>query len=256
MSSPRTQTTVTADESADPPKRTQLSPVQVAASALAAVSSAVAASFFGVAGTLIGAALASVIATVSTALYTESLRKTNDGLKRVLIGRRTTPAPSPVEPDATRVLPAGLDPRRPPAKRRGPRWSRVGVYAVAVFVVAMGIVTGIEFLGQKPVSAMVGNSDSSRTTTLGELTNASSHQGTTPTTPSIPTTSAPASTGAESSPTSATATGEKDSGSSVPSTKTTSKATSSSTGAPRSTAAPTSSAPTSAAPAEGTAPNP
>src|SRR4051794_21990789 len=178
MSSPRTQTTVRADDSADQPKRTQLSPVQVAASALAAVSSAVAASIFGVAGTLIGAALASVIATVSTALYTESLRKTNDGLKRVLVGRRTTPVPSAAEPDATqeltattepasahepavtRALPAHLDPRRPPAKRRGPRWSRVAVYAVAVFIVAMGVVTGIELIGQKPVSALVGHSQS------------------------------------------------------------------------------------------------
>src|SRR3954462_12028423 len=137
MSSPRTQTTVRADDSADQPKRTQLSPVQVAASALAAVSSAVAASIFGVAGTLIGAALASVIATVSTALYTESLRKTNDSLKRVFVGRGTPPGSSATEAGRSGALPVHLDPRRAPGKRRRPRWSRLGVYAVAVFVVAM-----------------------------------------------------------------------------------------------------------------------
>src|SRR3954453_15808289 len=94
MSSPRTETTVRPDNSAEAPKRTQLSPVQVAASALAAVSSAVAASFFGVAGTVIGAGWAGVIPTVSPALYTESLRKTNQGLKRVLVGRQAAPASS------------------------------------------------------------------------------------------------------------------------------------------------------------------
>src|SRR3954471_1707265 len=92
MSSPRTQTTVTADESADPPKRLQLSPVQVAASALAAVSAAVVASFFGVAGTMIGTGLASVISTGSAALYTASLRSTTERPRRLRAGRGPAPA--------------------------------------------------------------------------------------------------------------------------------------------------------------------
>jgi hypothetical protein len=254
MSSPRTETTVRSDNSVEQPKRAQLSAVQVAASALAAVSSAVVASFFGMAGTLIGAALASVIATVSTTLYTESLRRTNEGLKRVLITRQTAPATSGKEPTAPRTLPAALDPRRPPAKLRGPRWSRVAVYAVAVFVVAMGIVTGIELIGQKPVSALVGNSHSSGTTTLGELSNASSHRDTTPSTPSSPATSTPATTTAESSPSKATATDEESSESS--SSPTTSVPSSSPPSAPRPSATPTRSAGTSSAPAQGTAPTP
>ena len=92
-------------------------------------------------------------------------RKTNDGLKRVFVGRGTPPGSSATEPDTSRDLPVHLDPRRAPGKRRRPRWSRLGVYAVAVFVVAMGIVTGIELIGQKPVSALMGDSDSSRTKT-------------------------------------------------------------------------------------------
>jgi hypothetical protein len=255
MSSPRTETTVRSDNSAEQPKRAQLSAVQVAASALAAVSSAVVASFFGMAGTLIGAALASVIATVSTTLYSESLRKTKERLNRVLIARQTAPATSAKEAAAPPTLPRHLDPRRAPAKSRGPRWSRVAGYAAAVFVVAMGIVTGIELIGQQPVSALVGNSDSSGTTTIGELTDASSHRDTTPSTPSSPTTTAPATTTAESSP--STATGDE--GSESPSTATTtssSESSSSSSSAPASSAPPTRSTGTGSAPAQGTAPTP
>src|SRR3954452_8168334 len=108
MSSPRTETAVR--PSSEQPKKTSLSAAQVAASALAAVSSAVVASLFGVAGTLIGAALASVIATVSTTLYTESLRKTNEAIKRVLVGRETAPAPSSRERGSTQELTATTEP--------------------------------------------------------------------------------------------------------------------------------------------------
>jgi hypothetical protein len=255
MSSPNTQTSGRSDNPAEQPKRAQLSAVQVAASALAAVSSAVVASFFGMAGTLIGAALASVIATVSTTVYTESLRRTNDGLKRVLIARPAAASAqeSAQEPPAPRTLPTHLDPRRAPAKLRGPRWSRVAVYAVAVFVVAMGIVTGIEVIGQKPVSALVGNSHSSGTTTIGELTNASSHRDTTPSAPSSPTTTAPATTTVGSSPSKATATGDSGSRSSSSSTTSSSESASS---APRASATPTPAAGTSSAPARDTAPTP
>src|SRR3954471_2052526 len=176
MSSPRTETAVR--PSPDEPKKASISAAQVAASALAAVSSAVVASFFGVAGTLIGAALASVITTVSASLYATSLKKTNERLRKVLTTGQQRPT--------ARALPARLDPRRPRRKRIGPRWGRVAVYAVSVFVVAMAIVTGIELIGQKPVSALVGNSSSSGTTTLGELASTPSSPGKTPTTPRAP----------------------------------------------------------------------
>jgi hypothetical protein len=165
----------------------------------------VVASFFGLAGTLIGAALASVISTVSAALYSSSLHKTKEKLGRArgqLTGRQSTVEETKVAPaapatPATRVLPAHLDPRRAPDRRSRPRWAKVAVYAAAVFVVAMGIVTGIELIGQKPVSALVSGTETSRTTTLSAITNASSsssseEQDEDPSTPSSPTTTAPA----------------------------------------------------------------
>ena len=188
MTSPRPETTDRTakiedkDTDKDQPKGLQLSATQVAAGALASVSSAVVASFFGLAGTLIGAALASVISTVSAALYSSSLRKTNEKLRTArsqLTGRQspvvetTAAAAAPATP-ATKVLPAHLDPRRAPARRPRPRWTRVAVYAAAVFAIAMGIITGIELIGQKPVSALVGGTQTTQETTLSAITNASS----------------------------------------------------------------------------------
>ncbi|MGY1745136.1 hypothetical protein [Blastococcus sp. SYSU D00695] len=188
MSSSRPDPTDGPDEQ---PERTRLSPVQIAAGALASVSSAVVASFFGVAGTLIGAALASVISTVTAAVYTNSLARTNARLRQVrgqLSGTaRAAQAAAPAGPAPTRELPAALDPRRPPAPARRWRWPRVAGYAVAVFGLAMTIVTGIEIVGQQPVSALVGAREASTSTTLGELTAPSSA---TPS-PAAPTTPAP-----------------------------------------------------------------
>ncbi|WP_448624915.1 hypothetical protein [Geodermatophilus sp. URMC 64] len=255
MTSPRTQIAPKTDETEKP--KAGLSAVQIASGALAAVSSAVLLSFFGVAGTLIGAALASVISTVGASLYTTSLKKTNERLRRVLTREQaaaTEPATAPAEP-ATQVLPARLDPRRAPAKRFEPRWGRVAAYAVGVFVVAMGIVTGIELIGQQPVSALVGGSSSTGTTTLGELTNASSSSDTTPSTPSTPTTTAPATSTADSSPaepTETTSTDEDDTESASPSATTSSSGSSASSSA----ASPTRSAGTSSAPTQGAAPTP
>ena len=188
MTSPRPETTDRTqkiedkDTDKDQAKGLQLSATQVAAGALASVSSAVVASFFGLAGTLIGAALASVISTVSAALYSSSLHKTNEKLRIArsqLTGRQspvadTEDAPAPPATPATQVLPAHLDPRRAPARRPRPRWTRVAVYAAAVFVMAMGVITGIELIGQKPVSALVGGTQTSQETTIGAITNASS----------------------------------------------------------------------------------
>src|ERR687894_3090481 len=205
MTSPRPETTDRTERTEDKekPQGAQLSATQVAAGALAAVSSAVVASFFGLAGTLIGAALASVISTVSAALYSNSLQKTNETLRRArgqLTGRQSpvaeteVAASAPATP-ATQVLPAHLDPRRAPARRPRPRWTRVAVYAAAVFVIAIWIVTGVELIGQRPVSALVGDTETARTTTIGAITNASSsteQQEDDPSAPSSPTTTAPA----------------------------------------------------------------
>lgn len=201
MTSPRTETTDRPDDSEKESKGTTLSPVQLTAGALSAVSTAVVASFFGVAGTLIGTALASVISTVSATLYSSSLQRTNERLRRVREGL-TERQPrvenhGAAEPATTRMLPANLDPRRAPAPRPRPRWGRVAAYAVGVFAIALGILTGVEVIGQQPVSALVGASQTTGTTTLGALTNAASQRDSTPSTPSSPTTS---STSAPTSP--------------------------------------------------------
>lgn len=204
MTSPRPETTDRPEQPEEKPQAAQLSATQVAAGALAAVSSAVVASFFGLAGTLIGAALASVISTVSAALYSNSLQKTNERLRQArsqLTGKQarveeTRVQEAPAAAPVTQVLPAHLDPRRTPARKARPRWTRVAVYAAAVFVVAMGIVTGIELIGQRPVSALVSGTETARTTTIGAITNASSSteeqdEGD-PSAPTSPTTTAPA----------------------------------------------------------------
>ncbi len=168
MTSAPSQTIDRTEKAEEQEKKSGLSVVQLTAGALAAVSSAVVASFFGVAGTLIGAAVASVISTVTATLYSQSLQGTNERLRRVRehVTRRT-PARETAGPPETAVLPAHLDPRSGKARRFRIRWPRVAVYAVGVFVLAMGIVTGIELIGQRPVSALIGVDTTSRTTTLG-----------------------------------------------------------------------------------------
>jgi hypothetical protein len=265
----RTTTTATIDEIDAKPRGIGLSPVQVAASALAAVSSAVLLSFFGVAGTLIGAALASIVSTVGASLYSASMKKTNDRLRRLATVRRQAAARTPAAPTdttrtretvaATRALPAALDPRRAPARRSRPRWGRVAVYAAAVFVVAMGVITGIELIGQKPVAALVTNSNTSGGTTIGDLTNASSSHDTTPTTPttpSAPTTTAPATSTGTVSPTAPTGSRSSDEESSSASTTSSSSSSAARSSAPstRSSSGSNSSSSSSSAPAESAAP--
>jgi hypothetical protein len=199
MTSAPTQTFNRTDKAEEKEKKSGLSAVQLTAGALAAVSSAVVASFFGVAGTLIGAAVASVISTVSATVYSQSLQGTNERLRRVRehVTHRT-PVREATETPETAVLPAHLDPRSEPARRFRIRWPRVAVYAIGVFVLAMGIVTGIELIGQRPVSALVGVAETSRTTTLSALTEASSAKDTTPSSPATPSQGAPQSNAPQS----------------------------------------------------------
>jgi hypothetical protein len=174
MTAPRTDTDVrTPAPSAREKTEGQLSALQVAAGALAAVSAAVIASFFGVAGTVIGAAVASVVSTVGATVYTESMRRTHAGLRRASSLLVRSPQ-SPVDRSAgdRPPLPAHLDPRRSPPRRRWRRWALVAATAVAVFGLAMVVVTTVELIGHKPVAALVGGSDQAGGTTLGALTGA------------------------------------------------------------------------------------
>lgn len=179
MTVPRTDPGVRAPASSAREKNEgQLSALQISAGALAAVSAAVVASFFGLAGTVIGAAVASVVSTVGAAVYTESMRRTHAGLRRA--GSRLVRSPqSPVHRSASDrpPLPAHLDPRRSPPRRRWRRWAMVAATAVAVFGLAMVVVTTVELIGHKPVAALVGGSDQAGGTTLGSLTGASGGDG-------------------------------------------------------------------------------
>ena len=227
-----------------------LSPLQVVGSALAAATSAVVASFFGVAGTVIGAALASVVTTVSATLYSASLRKTNERL-RDLSGRFAVQRPPaaatqllPRQP-AARHLPASLSPRRAPARSRR-FYVRVAAGAAAVFVAAMVIVTGIELVGQRPVSAMVTGS-SSTGTTVGDLTDAGAQKAAPP--------SAPAPAPGTSTPTTPPATPSTSPAASAPASSSGAARTSSASATPSPTTASSSPAPTSA-PQDSSTPTP
>ncbi len=140
--------------------RLQLSAVQVLGGAAAAVSAAVVCSFVGVAGTVAGTAVASVVATVSTALYTHSARVATARLHR-MHPQSIHPRASahPVFDSLQRT--ARMTPRHLP-------WKAMAAGSVAVFVLAIGIVTGIEALAGRPVAAMVGGANAGeRGTTFG-----------------------------------------------------------------------------------------
>lgn len=225
------------------PVKTGLSPMQVVGSALAAATSAVVASFFGVAGTVIGAALASVVTTISAALYSSSLRKTNERL-RDLGTRRTGRRPAVVEPPTQvlreRALPTGLDPRRAPAPPRK-LYVRLAAGAAAVFVAAMVIVTGIELIGQRPVSAMVTGS-SSHGTTLGDLSGSqkAAPSSSTPAPSTSTPTTAPATQPATSTPTAtSSSSAARTSSASASPTPSASSSSAAPTSAPQDSSAPT-----------------
>src|SRR5919107_3067852 len=174
----RTPASSAREESTREKNEGQLSALQISAGALAAVSAAVVASFFGVAGTVIGAAVASVVSTVGAAVYAESMRRTHAGLRRA--GRRLVRSPqASVHRSASDrpPLPAHLDPRRSPPRRRWARWAAVAATAVAVFGLAMVVVTTVELIGHKPVAALVGGSDQAGGTPLRSFTGASGGDG-------------------------------------------------------------------------------
>jgi hypothetical protein len=162
-----------------------LSSTQLVAGAGASVTSTVVASTAGVGGTLGGAALGSIVSTVAAALYAHSLKRGREKVTKVLpVG---TPAGSTAAPgrDDTKVLPAHLDPRKSKTGRFDIQlnrkfWLRCALVAAGMFVVVMAVITGVELLTAKPVSALVGNTDTSRSTTLGTVTDD------TPSTPTAP----------------------------------------------------------------------
>jgi len=188
---------------------------QVAASALAAVSAAVISSTFGVAGTLIGAAIASIVATVGSTLYMASLHSTKQRLQRLASAARradwsaSAPSRPPAAEDSLPAINPGDDTVQMevvaaggpsgwsrlrwtqlrgglPTLRR--RWLAVAGLAIAVFAIAIGVITAIEAATNQPVSALVGGNHHSGTS-LGQVLDHKSKATPTPTSTPTPSTS-------------------------------------------------------------------
>jgi hypothetical protein len=178
-------------------KRLELNPTQVAASSLGAVTSAVAASYLGVGGTLAGAGVGSVVATVGGAVYGHYLEHTRQRVRAAII---RTSAHAPVSaPQASTNTTLRQQPSptsradsadAPEASAGGApavsekdlsekdlsmgAWLRsrrlaLGVSALATFGLAVGVITGVEAITRKPVSAVVKGTNDTGSSTLGEL---------------------------------------------------------------------------------------
>ncbi len=172
---PRRLWTMTDD---DTPRKLDLSPIQVMASALAAVSAAFFASWLGTAGTLIGAAVGSVVATVGAATYTYSLNRSAEAVRRratavreaAVLGAtrpgRSTATPTEqleaIEEDEARDQPGfwqRLDPRQVSLP-----WGKVALASAAVMLVALLAITSFEGVTGRSLASLLGNDDSGRTT--------------------------------------------------------------------------------------------
>lgn len=161
-----------------------LSPAQVAGSALAAVTAAVFASFAGTAGTIIGAALGSVVATIGAAAYTAWLRRSAEAVRRTAAqvrqqttltgalprrvgdgplrpGKRSRRGGDPIDDDAETDTEDGFSLKLLP-------WRKIALSTVAVLVVTFGGITAVEAITGKPISALLGQNDSTGTT-LGDV---------------------------------------------------------------------------------------
>ncbi len=179
------------DPEDESPRKLELSPTQIAASALAAVSAAFFASWAGTAGTLVGAALGSVIATVGAATYSYSLRRTSEIARRtaaqvrdgalipppVRIRRGDTSVQPPVDEDGQPTngsptegeVATDDDAAGPWWRRLDPRgkdlpWGRIALASAAVMLVTMVALTTFEGLTGRSVSDTVRGNDANGTT--------------------------------------------------------------------------------------------
>jgi hypothetical protein len=152
---------------------------RVVGGALAAASAAVASSFLGVAGTVTGAVLVSVVVSVGTALYSRPIERTSQVLKETLPPRLergrvavTSVAPKPVGATSLQRLRERFGAVGSSGESGGAsaarRWGAVTLSAGAMLALAFVLLTGLEDVTGKPVSAWTGHSSDSGTT-LGHL---------------------------------------------------------------------------------------
>jgi hypothetical protein len=155
-------TMIDANMSQDDPttkrKRLDLTATQVVASAFAAVTATIGASFLGVAGTVIGAAVASVLTVVANAIYVDSLRRTRDRLASFVptqSGSHATPWPGARDAPERKI------------RARPIPWRAVGIWAVAVFAVLVGLITVVEAAAGRPLTDILRNQPGHGTSILG-----------------------------------------------------------------------------------------
>lgn len=263
------------EEGPDKPERpkSSLSIAQVVGGALAAMTAAALGSRLSVAGTVVGAAFASIIAAVAGSIYTSSLRRTSKHVSTVLSKvRPTTPgapaastdaaaapaASGETATDATWVLPTQPAASAPqsgagtPAAASGSRigWKSVLLGAVAMFVVAAVVLTGIELVTGRALSGGSG-------TTVGQVADPETRPSPTPTRRATPSPSATPRASATATPT--TSAEPSVTASSAPSNEPTAEptATPSETPTPSATATPEpSTAPSAAGGSPGATPTP
>jgi hypothetical protein len=149
---------------------------KVVAGTLAAVSAAVIGSYLGVAGTLAGAAIASIVGSVGTEIYQRSLDR---GAKKIqTLAPTFVKAPAAIgtpevaaatdEDSPSHTVPEELKEETPAAStgvpKREIRWSRVGLAAVALFLLAMVPLTVVEMASGRTLANIVGSSAATGTT--------------------------------------------------------------------------------------------
>jgi len=207
-------------DDARPPTRARLDLdwTRTAGGALAAVSSAVLLSRIGAAGTIIGAALGSVVVTVAGAFYSQGLERSRQRLGQAhtlaaaRVGsaqaevrrasrRQTGPGSSSADPaarsdlqhaeenladaqrDLDRVSDEAADPRAGLSWRDRLAvlpWRRIAWGAVAVFALAVVLITAFELVTGRSVAAYTGGTHSSGGTSLTRLTDSGGGSGGTP----------------------------------------------------------------------------
>jgi len=185
------------DPSTDEKPRLQIDWLKIVAGALAAVSSAVILSTLGVAGTIIGAAVGSVVVSLTSSIYGTSLDRSRQRVKaqaaalakvgvaqaevRRASRRRSsdTAVEGHLEHADAELVEAQIEldelsaeeTARTPWKERlaALPWKRIGLLAVAVFVVAIVAITVFELIAGKPVSDFTGGSHHHSGTTFSDL---------------------------------------------------------------------------------------
>jgi hypothetical protein len=149
----------------NPSHRLEISFTQLLAGSAAAVCGAWLASKIGVAGTVIGAGLVSALVTILSAVYAQGARRARAQLlaRRELVRTRaqlpaTYAADSPAAADAEATADKAFEDDAmtstnplflPPFEledARGYRWGRIALAALAVFLVGMVAVTGVELV--------------------------------------------------------------------------------------------------------------